>query len=72
MSSQNQGRESPPAEKQSDAQKAAPSSGQGVSDKPNTEQSAKDQLKGLESNPKGPMENYLEEKFAKGFPQKKY
>lgn len=45
MSSQNQGRESPPAEEQSDAQKAAPSSGQGVSDKPNTEQSSKDQLK---------------------------
>ncbi|OBT77903.1 hypothetical protein VF21_04300 [Pseudogymnoascus sp. 05NY08] len=72
MSSQNQGRESPPAEKQSDTQKGAPSSGQGVSDKPNTEQSAKDQLKGLESNPKGAMENHLEEKFEKGFPQKKY
>lgn len=45
MSSQNPGRESPPAEKQSDSQKNAPSSGQGVSDKPNTAESAKDQLK---------------------------
>ncbi|KFY14183.1 hypothetical protein V492_02792 [Pseudogymnoascus sp. VKM F-4246] len=71
MSSQNQGRESPPMEKQTDAQKAAPSSGQGVSDKPNTEQSAKDQLKNLQSNPRGVMEDHLEEQFKKTMPQNK-
>ncbi|KFY05303.1 hypothetical protein O988_00106 [Pseudogymnoascus sp. VKM F-3808] len=71
MSSQNPGRESPPAENQSDSQKNAPSSGQGVSDKPNTAESAKDQLKGLESNPRGVMEDHLEEQFKKTMPQKK-
>jgi hypothetical protein len=44
MSTQNQGRESPPPERQSDAQKGAPSSGQSVSDKPTAEEAAKAQL----------------------------
>ncbi|KFZ17247.1 hypothetical protein V502_04679 [Pseudogymnoascus sp. VKM F-4520 (FW-2644)] len=71
MSSQNQGRESPPAETQSNAQKGASSSGQGVSDKPSAEQYAKDQLKDLQSNPKGVMEDHLKESFKKDFPQNK-
>lgn len=44
MSTQNQGRESPPPERQSDAQKGAPSSGQGVRHKLTAEENAKAQL----------------------------
>ncbi|KFY64079.1 hypothetical protein V496_03477 [Pseudogymnoascus sp. VKM F-4515 (FW-2607)] len=71
MTSQNPGTQSPPAEDQFNAQKSTPASGQGVGDKSNTEQSAKDQLKDLESNPKGVFEEHLKESFSKGFPQKK-
>ncbi|OBT62339.1 hypothetical protein VE03_08455 [Pseudogymnoascus sp. 23342-1-I1] len=71
MSSQNPGTQSPPVEDQSNNQKATPSKAQGVSDKSKAEQTAKDQLKGLESNPKGVMEDHLQESFKKTMPQKK-
>jgi hypothetical protein len=62
-----EGRESPPPERQTGAQlHDPPASGQGVDDATNKEQTNKEQLKNLESNPIGPMDPYLKEKFAKG------
>ncbi|KFY22186.1 hypothetical protein V493_06777 [Pseudogymnoascus sp. VKM F-4281 (FW-2241)] len=72
MSSQNQGRQSPPSERQSDSQKASSSSGKSYNGKPpGTAQTSEDQLKDLKSNPRGVMEEHLEEKFKKDFPQNK-
>lgn len=63
-----EGRQSPPPERQTGRQQQdAPGSGKGLADV-NTENKAneqQDQLKNLESNPKGPMDDALEWKFSK-------
>ncbi|KAF7532967.1 hypothetical protein G7054_g7479 [Neopestalotiopsis clavispora] len=62
-----EGRQSPPPERQSGAQKDQPASGQGLeqinTDSKKGEQ--QDQLKNLSSNPKGPLDDALEAKFTK-------
>ncbi|KAI0505898.1 hypothetical protein F5B22DRAFT_490428 [Xylaria bambusicola] len=65
--SKNEGRQSPPPQQQSGAQlHDAPASGQGTDNAANKDQTNQDQLKNLTSNPPGPMDASLEEKFAKG------
>ncbi|KAI1436549.1 hypothetical protein GGR50DRAFT_693161 [Xylaria sp. CBS 124048] len=67
MSSQskNEGRESPPPESQTGAQlHDPPASGKGPGKMDNKEQANEDQLKNLTSNPPGPMDKFLPEKFA--------
>ncbi|KFY09919.1 hypothetical protein V491_07895 [Pseudogymnoascus sp. VKM F-3775] len=71
MSSQNQGRQSPSSENQSPSQRAPISTGQSADTKPSSAESAKDQLKDLESNPRPVLENHVEEMFKKTMPQKK-
>ncbi|KAI1423502.1 hypothetical protein F5Y12DRAFT_716303 [Xylaria sp. FL1777] len=69
--SQNEGRQSPPPERQTGAQlHDPPASGQGTDSADNKEQTNEDQLKNLTSNPPGPMDAALGEKFAKGFAKK--
>ncbi|KAI1354749.1 hypothetical protein F5Y01DRAFT_311555 [Xylaria sp. FL0043] len=69
--SQNEGRQSPPPEQQSGAQlHDVPASGQGTDKIENKEQKNEDQLKNLTSNPAGPMDASLGEKFAKGAAKK--
>ncbi|KAI0144383.1 hypothetical protein GGR57DRAFT_482392 [Xylariaceae sp. FL1272] len=64
--SQNEGRQSPPPEAQSGKQlHDAPASGQGTDSADNKDQTNADQLKNLTSNPAGPMDAHLEEKFGK-------
>ncbi|KAI0174435.1 hypothetical protein BJ166DRAFT_148071 [Pestalotiopsis sp. NC0098] len=62
-----EGRQSPPPESQSGAQTGQPASGQGVEqinvDSKKGEQ--QDQLKNLESNPKGALDDALASKFTK-------
>ncbi|KAI0197830.1 hypothetical protein F4808DRAFT_437768 [Astrocystis sublimbata] len=73
MSSQskNEGRQSPPPEAQSGAQlHDAPGSGQGTDKADNKDQTNQDQLKNLTSNPAGPLDAALGDKFAKGNPAK--
>ncbi|KAI1303959.1 hypothetical protein F5Y03DRAFT_395633 [Xylaria venustula] len=73
MSSQskNEGRQSPPPEAQSGAQlHDVPASGQGTDKVENKEQTNQDQLKNLTSNPAGPLDASLEDKFAKGTAKK--
>ncbi|KAI0398961.1 hypothetical protein F4802DRAFT_83907 [Xylaria palmicola] len=66
--SKNEGRQSPPPERQTGAQiHETPASGQGTDKADNKEQTNQDQLKNLTSNPPGPMDASLEDKFAKGF-----
>ncbi|KAI2628208.1 hypothetical protein GGS21DRAFT_492856 [Xylaria nigripes] len=70
MSSQspNEGRQSPSPERQTGAQlHDPPASGQGVTKIENKEQVNEDQLKNLTSNPPGPLDAFLPEKFAKGY-----
>ncbi|KAI1193307.1 hypothetical protein F5X97DRAFT_43381 [Nemania serpens] len=63
----NAGGESPPPETQSGRQlHDAPASGQGTDKMDNKEQTNDDQLKNLTSNPPGPMDAVLEDKFSKG------
>ncbi|KAI1766912.1 hypothetical protein GGR53DRAFT_463862 [Hypoxylon sp. FL1150] len=65
-SASNEGRQSPPPESQSGPQlKDAPGSGQGTDDASNKEQTMKDQLGNLSSNPKGPLEDSVQDKFTK-------
>ncbi|KAI3324100.1 hypothetical protein HD806DRAFT_534418 [Xylariaceae sp. AK1471] len=68
--SKNEGRQSPPPEAQSGAQMHdAPASGTGTgkADKiDNKDQVNQDQLKNLSSNPAGPMDATLEDKFSRG------
>ncbi|KAI1095531.1 hypothetical protein F5B19DRAFT_439881 [Rostrohypoxylon terebratum] len=62
----NQGRQSPPPERQTGPQlKDTPASGQGTDETPNKRESLQDQLKNLTSNPRGPLEDAVEQKFAK-------
>ncbi|KAI0483456.1 hypothetical protein F4859DRAFT_399724 [Xylaria cf. heliscus] len=66
--SKNEGRQSPPPETQSGAQlHETPASGQGTDKFDNKEQANQDQLKNLTSNPPGPMDASLADKFAKGY-----
>ncbi|KAI0103948.1 hypothetical protein GGR51DRAFT_236715 [Nemania sp. FL0031] len=66
--SKNEGRQSPPPERQTGAQvHDPPASGKGTDSADNKEQINQDQLKGLSSNPPGPMDQFLEDKFAKGY-----
>ncbi|KAI1820676.1 hypothetical protein F4861DRAFT_542669 [Xylaria intraflava] len=70
--SKNEGRQSPPPERQTGAQlHEPPASGQGVSRVDNKEQANIDQLKNLTSNPPGPMDAFLPDKFAKGYVKNK-
>ncbi|KAI1185234.1 hypothetical protein F5B17DRAFT_432786 [Nemania serpens] len=65
------GRQSPPPETQSGRQlHDAPASGQGTDKMDNKEQKNEDQLKNLTSNPPGPMDAVLEDKFSKDFAKK--
>ncbi|KAI2610052.1 uncharacterized protein GGS25DRAFT_487235 [Hypoxylon fragiforme] len=64
--SRNEGGESPSPERQSGAQlKDTPASGQGTDDAPNKKEAMQEQLKNLTSNPRGPLEDAVEEKFTK-------
>ncbi|KAI1175681.1 hypothetical protein F4777DRAFT_549530 [Nemania sp. FL0916] len=66
--SKNEGRQSPPPERQTGAQlHDPPASGQGIDKADNKEQANQEQLKNLTSNPPGPMDAALEDKFAKGY-----
>ncbi|KAI0904557.1 hypothetical protein F4823DRAFT_567598 [Ustulina deusta] len=66
--SKNEGRQSPPPESQTGPQlHEPPASGQGTDNTDNKDQTNQDQLKNLTSNPPGPMDASLKEKFAKGF-----
>ncbi|KAI3333695.1 hypothetical protein F4824DRAFT_502676 [Ustulina deusta] len=80
--SKNEGRQSPPPESQTGPQlHEPPASGQGTDNTDNKDQTNQDQLKALKtiadysfshiqnltSNPPGPMDASLKEKFAKGF-----
>jgi len=58
-------RQSPPPETQSDRQTGQPASGQGTDDASNKQQTNKTGLENLTSNPTGPMDKAVEEKFAK-------
>ncbi|KAI8959360.1 hypothetical protein F5Y11DRAFT_333436 [Daldinia sp. FL1419] len=65
-SASNEGRQSPPPESQTGRQlQEAPASGQGTDDAPNKKESLQDQLNNLTSNPKGPLEDAVNEKFSK-------
>ncbi|KAI1651104.1 hypothetical protein F4815DRAFT_454991 [Daldinia loculata] len=65
-SAPNEGRQSPPPETQSGRQlKETPASGQGIDEAPNKKESMQDQLSNLTSNPKGPLEDAVTEKFSK-------
>ncbi|GAW24795.1 hypothetical protein EKO27_g11795 [Xylaria grammica] len=69
--SQNEGRQSPPPERQTGPQlHETPASGQGTDKIDNKEQTNEDQLKNLTSNPAGIMDAALGEKFAKGYEKK--
>ncbi|KAK1851545.1 hypothetical protein CCHR01_05831 [Colletotrichum chrysophilum] len=61
-----EGRQSPPPERQTGAQlNDPPASGKGTDDATNKEQVNKEQLENLSSNPKGPLDDAVKEKFAK-------
>ncbi|KAI5866059.1 hypothetical protein GGS23DRAFT_594212 [Durotheca rogersii] len=65
--SPNEGRQSPPPERQSGPQlKDVPASGQGTDEAPNKKEKLQNQLNNLSSNPKGPLEDAVKEKFTKG------
>ncbi|KAL2019402.1 hypothetical protein VTK56DRAFT_9693 [Thermocarpiscus australiensis] len=58
--------QSPPPERSSGKQMhEAPASGKGTDDASHKEQTNKSSLESLTSNPKGPMEDEVEKKFAK-------
>ncbi|PSS03501.1 hypothetical protein BD289DRAFT_478653 [Coniella lustricola] len=61
-----EGRQSPPPESQSGRQlKEAPAGGQGVSNVENKAETNKSELENLSSNPKGPLDDTLKDKFGK-------
>ncbi|KAI0169189.1 hypothetical protein GGR52DRAFT_554039 [Hypoxylon sp. FL1284] len=65
-SASNEGRQSPPPERQTGAQlKDAPASGQGTDEAPNKKETMQDQVSNLSSNPKGPLEDAVQDKFTK-------
>jgi len=66
MSSQNEGRQSPPPEAQSGAQQQdAPSDGQGVNEGTNNKEESKSQVEALSSNPKGPLDDHAKDTVKK-------
>ncbi|KAI1120440.1 hypothetical protein F5Y10DRAFT_126737 [Nemania abortiva] len=66
--SKNEGRQSPPPERQTGAQiHSPPASGKGTDKADNKDQVNQDQLKNLTSNPPGPMDAVLPDKFSKGY-----
>jgi len=66
MSSENQGRQSPPPEEQSGAQQSSvPGSGKGVDDKTSNKETSKQDLENLESNPTHILDKHVEAKFGK-------
>jgi len=65
MSAQNTGRQSPSPEESSGAQQGASANGQGVNEGTNNQQESKDQLEGLLSNPKGPLDDHVAETTKK-------
>jgi len=65
MSSENQGRESPPPEQQSDAQQGTMGSGQGVNDDTSNKDTSKSELDDLSSNPTHILDKHVDEKFGK-------
>ncbi|KAF8867402.1 hypothetical protein BDZ45DRAFT_667350 [Acephala macrosclerotiorum] len=66
MLAPNQGRQSPPPEEQSGAQQQdAPSKGIGVNTETKNKDESKSQLEGLESNPKGVLEDHLKDTVSK-------
>ncbi|OAQ73692.1 hypothetical protein VFPPC_01354 [Pochonia chlamydosporia 170] len=61
-----EGRESPPPERQTGKQlHDPPAEGFGTKEVGNKGESMKSELKGLSSNPKGPLDDHLDEKFSK-------
>ncbi|KAK9422303.1 hypothetical protein AB5N19_03035 [Seiridium cardinale] len=62
-----EGRQSPPPERQSGAQKDEPASGKGVQEVNTDDKKGEqeDQLKNLSSNPKGALDDALDAKFTK-------
>ncbi|KAI0113133.1 hypothetical protein F4814DRAFT_420651 [Daldinia grandis] len=65
-SASNEGRQSPPPESQTGRQlQEAPASGQGTDEAPNKKETMQDQLSNLSSNPKGPLDDAVTEKFSK-------
>ncbi|GKT49545.1 uncharacterized protein ColSpa_09726 [Colletotrichum spaethianum] len=61
-----EGRQSPAPENQTGAQQQdPPASGTGTDDASNKDAANQESLKSLSSNPKGPMDENLKEKFAK-------
>ncbi|KAI0477429.1 hypothetical protein GGR56DRAFT_408302 [Xylariaceae sp. FL0804] len=71
-SASNEGRQSPPPETQSGAQlHDTPASGQGTDNASNKNETNQDQLKSLSSNPSGPMDKSLDDKFSKDLKDQK-
>ncbi|KAG4029828.1 hypothetical protein MFRU_014g01250 [Monilinia fructicola] len=60
-----EGRQSPPPETQSGAQKDAPSDAKGVSQGGNNQKDSKSDLDNLSSNPKGPLDDHAKETRSK-------
>ncbi|WQF86386.1 hypothetical protein CDEST_11400 [Colletotrichum destructivum] len=61
-----EGRQSPPPERQTGAQQQdPPASGTGTDDASNKDNANKESINKLSSNPKGPLDDNLKEKFAK-------
>ncbi|KAF6816389.1 hypothetical protein CSOJ01_03012 [Colletotrichum sojae] len=61
-----EGRQSPPPERQTGAQQQdPPASGKGTDDATNKEEANKQAIENLSSNPKGPLDDAVKEKFAK-------
>jgi hypothetical protein len=61
-----EGRQSPSPERQTGAQlHDTPASGQGTDNAENKEQTNKESIESLSSNPKGPLDDAVKDKFAK-------
>ncbi|KAL7622452.1 hypothetical protein AAE478_007957 [Parahypoxylon ruwenzoriense] len=61
-----EGHQSPPPERQPGRQlQEAPASGQGTDEAPNKKEALQDQVNNLTSNPKGPLDDAVREKFTK-------
>jgi len=66
MSAPNQGRQSPPPERQTGAQQRdPPANGQGVNEESNNKEESKAQLESLSSNPKGPLDDHAKDTVKK-------
>ncbi|RKU49224.1 hypothetical protein DL546_009283 [Coniochaeta pulveracea] len=63
-----EGHQSPPPEESSDKQVNKPASGTGTDDSSNKEQTNQAALDNLSSNPKGPLDDAVTDKFSKNKP----